>query len=62
MDTGNVPDDWRKANITPTFKKGDRNQPSNNQPITLTSIVSKIFEHIFFSHITKHLEMNNILH
>ena len=26
-----------------------------------TSIVSKIFEHIFSSHITKHLEDNNIL-
>jgi len=57
-----VPDDWRKANITPEFKKGDRSQPSNYQPISLTSIVSKIFEHILSSHITKHMEMNNILH
>jgi len=29
MDTGTVPDDWRKVNITPIFKKGDRNQPTN---------------------------------
>ena len=62
MDTGNVPDDWRKANITPIFKKGDQSQPSNYRPISLTSIVSKIFEHILSSHITKHMEMNNILH
>jgi len=29
MDTDAVPDDWRKANITPIFKKGDWSQPSN---------------------------------
>ena len=40
MDTGNVPDDFRKANITPIFKKGDRSQPSNYRPTSLTCIVS----------------------
>ena len=24
-----VPDDWRKANVTPIFKKGERYKPSN---------------------------------
>ena len=61
MDTGTVPDDWRNAYITPIYKKGDRSQPSNYRPISLTSIVSKTFEHIFSSHITKHLEDSNIL-
>jgi hypothetical protein len=24
LDTGNIPDDWRKANMVVLFKKGDR--------------------------------------
>ena len=44
------------------YKKGDSTQPSNYRPISLTSIVSQIFEYILSSHITKHLKMNNILH
>jgi len=55
MDSSTVPDDWRNAYITPIYKKGDHSQPSNYRPISLSSIVSKIFEHILSSHITKHL-------
>ena len=43
--TGMVPSDWKMANITPFFKKGERSQPNNYRPISLTSIVSKLFEH-----------------
>ena len=49
------------ANVIPLFKKGDRSQPNNYRPISLTSITSKIFEHILSSNIMKHLEVNNIL-
>ena len=62
LNTGIVPSDWKMANITPLFKKGDRSQPNNYRPISLTSIVSKLFEHILSSNIRKHLESNNILH
>ena len=54
-------DDWRSANITSIFKQGDRQQPSNYRPVSLTSIVSKLFEQIVNSNIMKHLETNNIL-
>ena len=62
LNTGIVPSDWKMADITPLFKKGDRSQPNNYRPISLTSIVSKLFEHILSSNIRKHLESNNILH
>ena len=47
MDTGTVPDDWRNANVTLIFKKDNQCQPSNYRPISVTSIVSKIFECIY---------------
>ena len=62
LNTGIVPSDWKMANITPLFKKGDRSQPNNYRSISLTSIVSKLFEHILSSNIRKYLEFNNILH
>ena len=45
-DQGTVPQDWRDAHIVPVFKKGERHQPSNYRPVSLTSVVSKIMEHI----------------
>ena len=47
LNTGIVPSDWKMANIMPLFKKGDRSQPNNYRPISLTSIVSKLFEHTY---------------
>ena len=43
------------------FKKGKRSDPLNYRPISLTSIVCKIFEHIVASQVANHLETNNIL-
>jgi len=40
MDSGTVPGDWKNTYITPIYKKGDRSQPSNYWPISLTNIVS----------------------
>ena len=57
-----VPDDWRKANVTPIFKKGERYKPSNYRPISLTCICCKIQEHILTSNIMSHLENQYILY
>ena len=59
--TGDLPDDWRTANITPIFKKGDRTTASNYRPVSLTSISCKLLEHIFHRHIMNHLDTHNIL-
>ena len=41
---GVVPCGWRSANIIPIYKNGARQTPANYRPISLTSLVSKIFE------------------
>jgi len=39
--TGEVPEDWRKANVTPIFKKGKKEDPGNYRLVSLTSILGK---------------------
>ena len=58
---GKIPDDWKEANITAVFKKGDRNLPSNYRPVSLTCLICKLQEHILVSSIMKHLDSHNIL-
>jgi hypothetical protein len=61
LDTGELPKDWRDANISSTFKKGDKHLPENYRPVSLTSVTCKILEHIISRHLLKHLEKNKIL-
>ena len=58
IDAGEVPDDWRMASISAVFKKGDKSDPSNYRPVSLTSVCCKILEHIIYSNITDHLDEN----
>ena len=46
LETGELPNDWKLANITPVFKKGCKESVENYRPISLTSQVSKILESI----------------
>ena len=62
LDTGKVPADWKKANVCPVFKKGERYNPSNYRPVSLTCICSKLLEYIVTKHLLCHLEQNNILY
>ncbi|CAL4160470.1 unnamed protein product, partial [Meganyctiphanes norvegica] len=61
LGTGECPDDWRSANVTPIHKKGDRTNPSNYRPVSLTSQVCKVLESIVRKQILGHLAENNIL-
>ncbi|PKU32129.1 rna-directed dna polymerase from mobile element hypothetical protein [Limosa lapponica baueri] len=42
--TGDVPEDWRRANITPVFKKSKMEHPGNYRPVSLTSVHGKVME------------------
>ena len=53
---------WLKANAMPAFKKGDKSLASNYRPISLTSILCKVLEHILASNIVKYLDGQGILY
>ena len=62
LETGEIPDDWRTANVFPIFKKGEKYNPANYRPVSLTCICSKLMEHILVSNIMTHLEEHDILY
>ena len=61
METGTVPSDWRKANVTPIFKKGSKSDPGNYRPISLTSIPCKVMESIMRDEIVDHLVTQQLI-
>ncbi|KAK4824035.1 hypothetical protein QYF61_009626 [Mycteria americana] len=56
--TGEVPADWRLANVTAIYKKGRKEDPGNYRPVSLTSVLGKLMEQIILSAITRHVENN----
>ena len=61
IDNKYLPQDWRKANITPIYKKGDKSCPANYRPVSLTSIPCKVLEDIMYHHINAHIDRHDLL-
>ncbi|CAM5155924.1 unnamed protein product [Natator depressus] len=59
--SGEVPDDWKKANVVPIFKKGKKEDPGNYRPVSLTSVPGKIMEQVLKKSILKHLEERKVI-
>ena len=56
------PMDWKLQFICPILKPGkDKLDPASYRPISLTSVCSKVLEHIIYSQTMQHLEDLNIL-
>ena len=61
LSEGEIPDEWREANVTPLFKKGSKLSASNYRPVSLTSICCKILEGIMRDRITSHLNKHKLI-
>ena len=61
LSSGEVPKGWKDARISPIFKKGNKTEPCNYRPVSLTSVVCKILEKTVRKHIMYHLSVNNLL-
>ncbi|CAM4509227.1 unnamed protein product [Lepidochelys kempii] len=59
--SGGVPDDWKKANVVPIFKKGKKEDPGNYRQVSLTSVPGKIMEQVLKESILKHLEERKVI-
>ena len=60
LDKGQLPEDWRSANITAIFKKGKRQVTANYRPVSLTSIACKMLESIVREQIIDFMKENKL--
>ena len=61
LSQGVLPQDWKKAFVSPIYKKGARNRAENYRPISLTSIAGKLMEKLVKDAVLCHLVENNLL-
>jgi len=56
--TGEVPDNWRIASVTSIYNKGQKDDPGNYRPASLTLVPGKIMERFMLSALTRHVKDN----
>lgn len=61
ISVGKMPAAWKEAIITPVFKKGSSQDPSNYRPISQTSVFCKLMERVIATDIADYLSHNNLL-
>ena len=61
LKSGEYPDDWKLAKVSPVFKAGERNDPNNSRPISISSTISRVFEKLVYEQIYNYLTKNNLL-
>ncbi|KAK4821524.1 hypothetical protein QYF61_021927 [Mycteria americana] len=59
--TGELPIDWRLANVMPIYKKGWKVNLGSYRPVSLTSVLGNIMEQIILSAITRHVQDNQVI-
>ncbi|MCP3666758.1 MAG: hypothetical protein GY696_30390, partial [Gammaproteobacteria bacterium] len=57
---GEYPSIWKRADVTPVPKSQSPSEPKNFRPISLLSLVSKIFERIIVSWLTSDLSTHDL--
>ena len=61
IENGHIPSKWKEAEVRPIFKKGAKTTPGNYRPVSLTSIVCKVFESFIRKSLFDHFVKNDLL-
>ena len=62
ISSGIYPDLLKTARVTPIYKNGEKSDPSNYRPISVLSLMNKIFEKILHKRLYKYLTKFKILY
>ena len=57
---GIFPDDWKCARVIPMFKQGESSDLNNYRPISVISVVAKVFERIVYDQLYNFLNSEEI--
>ena len=61
LQTGRFPNDWRKGNVIPVFKKGDKQILKNCRLISLVRVCGKILEKLILNKAFKFFTENDLI-
>ena len=61
LKTGQFPSEWKKANVVPVFKKGDKQLVKNYYPISLLSITGNISEKLLYNQMFDFFIRNDLI-
>ena len=49
LEKSSFPDLWKIAKIAPIYKDGDKSEKSNHRPISVLSVISRLFERLVYN-------------
>ena len=61
LSSNTFPDVWKKANVIPVHKKGDKQVLKNYRPVSLLPICGKKFEKLLFNALYSFFEVHKLL-
>nr|CAI5851011.1 unnamed protein product [Callosobruchus analis] len=59
--TGKVPYQFKVAVVTPVHRKGDKKNINNYRPISVISVLAKVFEKVLKNRLNKFLTLHNVI-